>query len=57
MAVLEMLLWLLMTAIVRVRSIDLRGGLVFLQPVVTALLGALLFALERWARARNARGA
>jgi rod shape-determining protein MreD len=57
MAVLEMLLWLLLTALIRVRSIDLRGGLVFLQPVVTALLGGLLFALDRWARARSARGA
>jgi rod shape-determining protein MreD len=57
MAVLEMLLWLLLTALIRVRSIDLRGGLVFLQPVVTALMGGLLFALDRWARARSARGA
>jgi len=57
MAVLEMMLWLLLTALVRVRSIDLRGGLVFLQPVVTALMGGLVFALDRWARARSARGA
>jgi rod shape-determining protein MreD len=57
MSVLEMILWLLLTAVVRPRSINLQGGLVFLQPVVTALLGSLLFALERWARARKARGA
>jgi rod shape-determining protein MreD len=57
MSVLEMILWLLLTAIVRPRSINLQGGLVFLQPVVTALLGSLLFALERWTRARRARGA
>jgi rod shape-determining protein MreD len=57
MSVLEMVLWLLLTALVRPRSINLQGGLVFLQPVVTALLGSLLFALERWARARKARGA
>lgn len=57
MSVLEMILWLLLTALVRPRSINLQGGLVFLQPVVTALLGSLLFALERWARARKARGA
>lgn len=57
MSVLEMILWLLLTALVRPRSINLQGGLVFLQPVFTALLGGLLFALERWTRARRARGA
>jgi rod shape-determining protein MreD len=57
MAMLEMLLWLLLTALVRFRSIDLRGGLFFVQPVVTAALGSLLVALDRWARARSARGA
>jgi rod shape-determining protein MreD len=57
MAVLEMLAWLLLTALVRFRSIDLQGGLIFLQPVVTAALGSLLFVLERRVRARNARGA
>jgi rod shape-determining protein MreD len=57
MGMLEMLLWLLLTALVRFRAIDLRGGLFFLQPVVTAALGGLLVALERWARARSARGA
>jgi len=56
MAVLEMLAWLLLTALVRFRSIDLRGGMVFLQPVVTAVLGSALIALERAARARRARG-
>lgn len=57
MALLEMFLWLGLTALVRVRSIDLRGGLVFLQPVITAILGSLLFALDRWAQARSRRGA
>jgi rod shape-determining protein MreD len=57
MSVLEMILWLLLTALVRPGTINLQGGLVFLQPVVTALLGSLLFALERWTRARRARGA
>jgi len=57
MSVLEMILWLLLTALVRPRSNSLQGGLVFLQPVVTALLGSLLFALERRTRARRARGA
>jgi len=57
MSVLEMILWLLLTALVRPRSVNLQGGLVFLQPVVTALLGGLLFTLERWTRARRARGA
>jgi hypothetical protein len=51
-----MILWLLLTALVRPRSINLQGGLVFLQPVVTALLGSLLFVLERWTRARRTRG-
>jgi rod shape-determining protein MreD len=57
MSVLEMILWLLLTALVRPRSINLQGGLIFLQPVVTALLGSLLFAFEKWTRARRARGA
>jgi rod shape-determining protein MreD len=57
MALLEMILWLGLTALVQVRSIDLRGGLVFLQPFVTAILGSLLFALERLAQSRSRRGA
>ena len=57
MALLEITLWLGLTSLVSVRSIDLRGGLVFLQPFVTAILGSLLVALERRARSRSGRGA
>jgi rod shape-determining protein MreD len=57
MALFEMMLWLGLTALVQVRSIDLRGGLVFLQPLVTAILGSLLFGLERWNRSRRRGGA
>jgi rod shape-determining protein MreD len=57
MSFLEMLLWVLLTALVRQKSVDLQGGLVFVQPVVTALLASSLFALERWVELRSARGA
>ena len=57
MSVLEMILWVLVTAVVRVKPVNLQGGLVLLQPVVTALLGSSLFALERRIQARNSRGA
>ena len=57
MSVLEMALWILITAVVRLKPVNLQGGLVFLQPVVTALLGSSLFALERRIQARSSRGA
>jgi len=57
MSVLEMVLWVLITAVVRLKSVNFQGGLILLQPVVTALLGSSLFALERRIQARSARGA
>jgi len=57
MAFLETALWVLITAAVRLKAVNLHGGLILLQPVVTAALGGALFALERWARARRSRGA
>jgi len=57
MSVLEMTLWVLITAVVRLRSVSWHGGLILLQPVVTAVVGSLLFAVERRVRARRSRGA
>jgi len=57
MSVLEMALWVLITATVRLASVNWHGGLILLQPLVTAALGTLLFALERRVRARSSRGA
>ncbi len=57
MSVLEMALWILITAIVRLASVNWHGGLILLQPVVTAVLASLLFAVERRVRARRSRGA
>lgn len=57
MSVIEMVLWVLITALVRLKPVNLQGGLVFIQPVVTAVFGSSLFALERWIQARNSRGA
>jgi len=57
MSVLEMTLWVLLTAAARLKSVNFEGGLLFLQPVVTALLGGLLFALERRVQMRHSRGA
>ncbi len=57
MSVLEMALWVLVTAIVRLASVNWHGGLILLQPLVTAALGTLLFAIERRVRARSSRGA
>jgi len=56
MSVLEMALWVLITAIARLASVNWHGGLILLQPVVTAVLGSLLFAVERRVRARRSRG-
>ncbi len=57
MSVLEMILWVLVTAIVRTEAVHFHGGLILLQPVVTAVLGSSLFAVERRVRARSSRGA
>lgn len=57
MSVLEMALWVLITAVVRLQSVSWHGGLILLQPVVTAVVGSLLFAVERRVRARRSRGA
>lgn len=57
MSVLETLLWAVLMAIVHSRSVNLFGGLLFVQPVLTAVLGSSLFWIERWMRARSARGA
>jgi len=57
MSVLEMTLWVLITAVVRLQSVSWHGGLILLQPVVTAVVGSLLFAGERRVRARRSRGA
>ena len=57
MSVLEMILWVLATAVVRRESLNFHGGLILLQPLVTALLGSSLFAVERRFRARGSRGA
>lgn len=56
MSVAEMFLWVLITAVVRLESINLHGGLLFVQPLVTAVLASSLAALERGIRARDSRG-
>jgi len=56
MSVVEVLLWVLVTAVVRVESLNFHGGLVILQPLVTAVLVSSVFVLERRARSRSARG-
>ena len=57
MSVLEMALWVLITAVVRLESVNLHGGLILLQPLVTAVLGSSLFAVERRTKTRSSRGA
>jgi rod shape-determining protein MreD len=57
MSVLEMFLWVLITVVVRLDSVNLHGGLSLLQPLVTAILASSLFALERRIKARRSRGA
>ncbi|HDT14171.1 MAG TPA: rod shape-determining protein MreD [Candidatus Aminicenantes bacterium] len=57
LAVLETALWVVLTAVVRAGPVNLHGGLIALQPVVTAALGTAFLALGRWAAARRARGA
>lgn len=57
MSVLEMTLWVLLNAAVRLKPVNFQGGLLLLQPVVTALIGSLLFALDRRVSQRSSRGA
>ena len=58
LSVLETLLWMLLTAVVRPGSVNLQGGLAAVQPAVTAVLVSGLLAWERrQARIRSARGA
>ena len=58
LSLLEMGLWTLLMAVVRLRSVNLHGGLALLQPVVTAVLVSGLLAFVRWReRVRNGRGA
>lgn len=57
MSVLEMALWVVVTAIVRLETVTWHGGLILLQPVVTAVVAGLLFAAERRIAARRSRGA
>ena len=56
MSVLEMVLWVLVTAVVRRESLNFHGGLILLQPLVTAALASTLFSVERRIRARGSRG-
>ncbi len=57
MSVLEVSLWVLIMAVVRQKPVNLQGGLILLQPVVTAVVGSSLFAFERRIQARGSRGA
>jgi rod shape-determining protein MreD len=57
MSALEVLLWVLVTAVIRVTSLNFHGGLILLQPLVTAVLGSCLLTLERRVRTRRSRGA
>lgn len=58
LSVLETVLWVLLTAVVRLKSLNLHGGLLLLQPVVTAaFVGGLLAFKRRQARIRSSRGA
>jgi len=54
MSSLELGLWLLLNAFVLGERLDVRYGLVFLQPLVTAVLGSLLLNIARRIRARRA---
>jgi rod shape-determining protein MreD len=54
MSTLELILWVLVSALVLKEQVDFRRGLVFVQPVVTALAGSLILAAARRIRARRA---
>jgi rod shape-determining protein MreD len=57
MSLLEMVLWVSLTSLIRWRSVNLEGGLLFVQPFVSAALASGLFAAERWHERRKTRGA
>jgi rod shape-determining protein MreD len=57
MSVLETILWVLLTGLVRWRAVNVEGGLLFVQPVVTAVLAGGLLAVERGLERRRSRGA
>ncbi|HPW17710.1 MAG TPA: rod shape-determining protein MreD [Candidatus Aminicenantes bacterium] len=57
MAFLEMALWVAVTAVVRLETVNWHGGLILLQPAVTAGAAGLLAAAGRRVAARRARGA
>lgn len=50
---LELGLWILLSSVVRQEAVNLHGGLVLLQPPVTAMLGVSLLATERRFLARR----
>ena len=54
MSSLELAVWLLLNAFVRGERVDVGNGLVFLQPLLTALLGSLILKIARRIRARRA---
>jgi len=55
MSTIELLLWALLNAFVLREQVDFRRGLLFLQPLVTALLGSLILQIVRRRQARRAR--
>lgn len=53
MSTLELALWILLTSVVRQEAVHLHGGLILLQPLVTALMTSSLIAGERLFLARR----
>jgi rod shape-determining protein MreD len=53
MAAAELFLWVIMNAIAHQERPDLHGGLLLLQPIVTALLGSALLTIRRRIAARR----
>lgn len=54
MSTLELLLWVLLSALVLRDHVEFRRGILLLQPLVTALLGSLILTVSRRVRARRA---
>ncbi|MGA2360872.1 MAG: rod shape-determining protein MreD [Candidatus Aminicenantales bacterium] len=54
MSSLELVLWVLLNALVLREHVDLRHGLIVLQPLVTALLGSFILNVARRIQARRA---
>lgn len=54
MSSLELLLWVLLNALVLGGRVDMRHGLIVLQPLLTALLGSLILTIARRIQARRA---